>query len=105
MTVENGVQASKPTIWYRLGFHYGWDEALFNWRSADPEPDDWFVAGALTTRIEVHVGFLDRIRLLISGRCELFCSTRTDVVVKRAETRSQFAVLPPKKRPTQEAKS
>lgn len=99
MTDEATTLIHKPTfwqrLWSRLGFGSRWDEELFEWRSADPQPDDWFVPGTLTMRTMTHVGWRDRLRLLISGRCEVCTYTRTDALVHRAETRAQFSVLSP----------
>jgi hypothetical protein len=95
MTVESGYAVSEPSIWYRFGFRYRFDEALFDWRNQEPQADDWFAPSALCTRVKIRVSWLDRLRLLCSGTCEVSCHTRTDVLVSRAETRSQFAVLPP----------
>lgn len=92
---QNLVAVSKPSIWNRLGFKYSWDENLFDWRNAEPVESDWFVPGTLNTETIIHVSFLDRLRLLVSGKCAIDCYTRTNVTVGRAESRSKFAVLPP----------
>lgn len=88
------MQANKPSTWYRLGFRHTWDESLFDWRNQEP-PEDGFVPGAFSTHIHVRVSWLDRLRLLITGHCEVVCYTKTDVLVNQAKTRSTFAVLPP----------
>lgn len=99
MSVINGC--SRPTLavrfWRALGFVYRWDEDLFNWKHAEPAPDEqgWWVPGCVTTHVAVSVSWLDRLRLLVTGCCEVSIYTRTDVLVRRAETRSEFAVLPP----------
>ena len=97
--MTNEAMIYRPTLmqrlWRRLGFGTRWDEALFDWRSADPGPDDWFVPGVLSTRTVVHVDWRDRLRLLLSGKCEVATYTRTNVAVARGETRSLFSVLPP----------
>lgn len=84
--------ASKPSIWHRLGWRYRSDESLFDWRNKEEEG---FAPHALCTRTEIHITFVDRLRLLISGRCELTAYTKTDKLVDHAVTRAQFAVLPP----------
>ncbi len=94
-SVAAGYAVSKPTIWYRLGFHYRFDEDLFNWRNEEPKEGDWFVPSALCTHVVVHLGWLDRCKLLITGKAEVISYTRTDVLVKKAVTRSEFCVLPP----------
>lgn len=87
-------QVSKPSIWHRLGFRHRWDESLFDWRNQEP-PEPGFVVGAFATHVVAHVSWLDRLRLFISGRCEIIVYTKTDVLVNKAASRSQFAVLPP----------
>lgn len=87
-------KVSRPSIWHWLGFRHRWDEALFEWRNQEPlEPG--FVPGAMATRVIVHVCWLDRMRLLVSGRCEIVSYMKTDALVNKTQTRSAFAVLPP----------
>lgn len=86
------ASAFKPTIWHRLGFRRHFDEALFDWRN---DPMEGFAEGAVTTNINVHVSFMDRLRILFSGHVEIAAYTKTNVNVDRAVTRSEFAVLPP----------
>lgn len=90
---------ARPTfrqrLWRRLGFGFHFDEALFDWRNQEAEASDWFVSSAFNTVTDIHIDWLDRLRILISGRCSLSAYTRTDVLVNKAESRSQFAVLPP----------
>jgi len=88
--------ALKPSIWHRLGFCRPWDEDLFEWRNAEPGQEDWWVEGTITTNTVVHVDWLDRLRILISGKCRVESFTRTSVTVAHAETRSIFSVLPPR---------
>lgn len=82
----------RERVWRRLGFRHRFNEALLKWRN---EPTDGCVEGAITTTVAVHVGYVDRLRLLISGHCEIAVYTKTDVLVQRAVTGSQFDVLPP----------
>lgn len=91
---HGAAMTSKPSVWYRLGFRYRFDEDLFEWRNKEP-PDEGFAVGAIGIRIGVHVSFVDRLRLLISGHAELTAYVKTNVTVDRAKTRSQFAILPP----------
>jgi len=85
----------RQRIWWWLGFGHQFDQPLFDWRTQEAKPDDWFVSSALTTETTIHIDWLDRLRILVSGRCSLSTYSRTDVLVNRAESRSQFAVLPP----------
>lgn len=94
METTNGVFYSvyKPTIWDRMGFRRRFDETLFGWRN---DPLDGFVESAITTHVQIHVSFLDRLRLLVTGHAELIAYTKTNVIVDHAITRSEFTVLPP----------
>lgn len=89
---EEYAQASRPTLWYRLGFHFPHDEKLFDWRNAEVSG---FVPSAMNTEVHVYLGWLDRIKLLITGHAAINIYTRTDVLVNKCESRSQFAVLGP----------
>ncbi len=88
-------ESLRSRFWRRLGFGFRSDTGLFDWRNEEPKDGDWWVIGAISTTTVVHVSFLDRLRLLVSGRAYLEESTRTNVEVERAETRSAFCVLPP----------
>lgn len=94
MSDQSGAfyQEYKPTIWDRMGFRHQFDEALFNWRN---DPLDGFVESAITTHVNIHVSFWDRLRLLLTGHAELTTYTKTNVTVDHAVTRSEFAILPP----------
>jgi hypothetical protein len=48
----------------------------------------------LTTNVVVHVDWLDRLRLLWSGRALIQITTYTDLVVQDAESLSNFSVIP-----------
>lgn len=86
----------KPTLreraWRRLGFRQRFDEALWTWKN---EPMEGFAEGAITTTVAVYVGYVDRLRLLISGHCQVDVYTKTSVVAEHAVSRSGFSVLPP----------
>ena len=84
----------RPTIWRRLGFRHRFDQELFDWKWEDP-PEEGFAEGFITTNVTITVSFLDRLRLLLSGRAELSVYTKTSVTVDRAVGRSEFSVLPP----------
>jgi hypothetical protein len=48
----------------------------------------------LTTNVRLSVGWVDRVRLLATGRALVQVITYTDVEVKEAESRSAFSVEP-----------
>ena len=87
-----GKPSLRERLWRWLGFRHRFDEALWKWRN---EPTDGFAEGVITTTVAVRLGKTDRLRLLVSGHCEVAVYTKTSVLVEHAVTRSQFAVLSP----------
>ena len=73
----------------RLGFTLPFSEEDFEWRNAEQEG---FAPGAMMTRVVLRVSLLDRIRLLITGRCMVEVTSKTDKIIERAESRSSFCV-------------
>jgi hypothetical protein len=77
-------QEFKPTVWYKLG------KFLFPY---SPRPHiEGDERTYLTTNIYIHVDWLDRLRLLISGKAHIVVVTYTDIEVKEAESVSSFEV-------------
>ncbi len=91
MTDQALYQEYRPALADRLGFRFQSDETLYEWRF---QKEDGFTDGTMCSEIHVKVGWLDRIRLLITGHCALKVYTKTDVPIAKAQSRSQFAVLP-----------
>jgi hypothetical protein len=60
---------------------------------ADPEPG--FAEGELLTNVMLKVDWLDRLRILCSGRAQIEVRHQTDVVLLRVSSRASFYVLPP----------
>lgn len=83
-----GGMAYRSELLERLGWR------LFpNAMPANPE-----LIGArdgVRTRMRVTLSFLDRVRVLISGRCEILVRTETENVVGATATASAFSVRPP----------
>src|SRR5882762_7071411 len=50
----------------------------------------------IVSRVRVELSFLDRLRVLISGRAEIVVKTTTENVVGWAETNSSFSARPPR---------
>lgn len=81
----------RRTIWDRLGFR----QAA---RAPRPESEEelpgfapsWFVVG---TRIRLD--WKDRIRVLVSGNAHVDIAIKTDKMINRSLSSSDFAVLPP----------
>ena len=51
--------------------------------------------GDLTLGISIHLDWLDRIRVLVSGKLSVRTRTKTNVAVGNAKTKSLCHVLPP----------
>lgn len=81
-------------IWHFLGFYGKHDESLFDWRNEQP-PQSGFVQSCLHTETHVILDWKDRIRALFTGHLRVDVWTKTDVEVKRMQSRSTIAVLPP----------
>lgn len=90
--------ASRPSLrhrfWRALGFgrNDGWLD-LSDWRSEDPK--EGFAFGAMLTETYVYFDFWDRVRVLVSGKCEVHVWSKTDKIINRAESRSFVRVLSP----------
>lgn len=82
-------QSLSNKIWRKLGYFGQFDEALFDWRQDVPKGGD-----LLTTDTRVQFSLGDRLRLLLSGRCEVTTYTKTRVEVRDVETRSEVRVMP-----------
>lgn len=92
MTIEAGCSTFKPTIWHRLGFGHA---HVAPW--ADDEDDagrcpDGLLATSLVTDTHVHFGFVDRLRLLVTGRLHVFTRTRSENAPGKSESRSAVGV-------------
>lgn len=86
---EAGYVEFKPTIWHRLGFNYAHAKSF-----DDTEHPDMAEAW-LCVETYSQLSWIDRLRVLISGKVHIQAKTKTDVVVRHAITNSAFSVLPP----------
>lgn len=82
-------QSLSNRIWRNLGYFGSFNEAAFDWRQEVPKDGD-----LLTTVTTVRFSFLDRLRLLVSGHCEVSVYTKTLVPIGKTETMSEVRVLP-----------
>jgi hypothetical protein len=78
----------KPTIWNRLGF--GRAHAYF-----EDDEIPGYAESALITETHVHLDFLDRLRVLITGHVHVYVRTKTDVPIGKAFSISSARVAPP----------
>lgn len=69
------AQVFRPTIWHRLGFGHA---------HVAPWNDD---AHYLVAETHVHFDWLDRLRLLVTGRLHVETRTRTNLEVRALESR------------------
>jgi len=76
------------SIWKKLGFGSCWVELK-------DEEFPGMPPGAIATDTQIRLGFLDRLRVLISGKVYVALKTKTDVIVETAISKSAVSVLPP----------
>lgn len=77
-------QEFRPTIWHRLGFGHA---------GVAPWNDDDGTAHYIVTDTVAVFDWLDRLRILLTGRVHVATRTRTEVPVGKAETRGSVKVL------------
>lgn len=74
-------------------------DSLFPYHSL-PLPDDdrpGFAPAYIKSFTECRLDLADRLRLLVSGRCEVVTRIYTDVPVAKMDSEAVFNVLPPKR--------
>lgn len=76
-------------FWRRLGFH--WGHVPYQ---DDSEEEGW-APDSLIVETGVHLDWLDRIRVLISGNLHVGQRVKTDVSIGRSRAVSRVGVLPP----------
>jgi hypothetical protein len=76
-------------FWRKLGFHWGHVPYL-----DDSEEDGW-APGSLIVETGVHLDWLNRFRVLISGNLHVGQRVKTDVSISRSKAVSRVGVLPP----------
>jgi len=60
-----------------------------------PEDTEGFAPSYMVTGCVCQLDWADRLRVLVSGRLHVEIQTKTDVVVRRAQSQSTVCVLPP----------
>ena len=86
----NAYEAKPPTLWQRLGFG-----TCLPPNMDDLEDAEGFAPAYLETGVINVLDRWDRLRVLISGKVLVVVATKTDVIVKRAVSRSNVSILPP----------
>lgn len=94
------TQAFRPTIWHRLGFGHC-HVAPWGDKGEAERGEDGLLVTSLVTETHVHFGFIDRLRILITGNVHVFVRTRSENDPGRAESRSAVSVKPPEPRARQ----
>lgn len=89
MKVMNFAQPGKRTVWGRLGFG---SKRIPRFED-DEHPD--LAPHWMTSHVIGVLDWKDRLRVLISGKIEVVVSTKTDVPVTKAVSKSNLGVLPP----------
>ena len=93
--VQDGhVYYKLPTFWERLWQRLGFHGA----RALRPDEDElkegwapsWFIVETL-----VHLGWLDRFRVLVSGNLHIDHAIKTDVPIGKSYSTSAVGILPP----------
>jgi len=94
MTIEACAQEFRPTIWHRLGFGHAY---VHPWGDENEDHNgrcpDGLLATSLTTETRVHFDWLDRLRILVTGRVHVFVRTRSEHDPGRADGRSAVRVM------------
>lgn len=80
-------KASKPTIWRRLGFR----SAASHFEDDEPEWQRGYIKNDTT----IIFDWLDRLRVLVSGKVAVSLTIRTDAKVDKTQSVSGVGVLPP----------
>lgn len=71
----------------------------------EPLPDEkGFAVGDMLTDVFVCLGWMDRLRMLLSGKLQIQLRTKTDVMVTKAKSWSTVSILAPWYKMNQEIK-
>lgn len=77
----------------------GWKRLLTRlWprqRFETPESIDGFAPGYSVVQTVVHVSWRDRLRVLVSGRCDVEAHVYTETTLRRVYALGNFTVRPP----------
>lgn len=84
----------RSRMWRFFGFCWKPDDDLYDWRNMDP-PQEGFAPGAMTTITHIHITFIDRLRVLLTGHVAVEIFTKADTIPAKLLSRSRVAVLPP----------
>lgn len=85
--IENGFQEFRPSLGYRVLRALGFK---LPYVPRPPETEEF--PSFICTTTHVNLSFLDRLRLLVSGRLEVESVVRTSVEVPHAVTKSEVGV-------------
>lgn len=86
----HGAYEAKPTLAQRAARYFGFRYHL----GEDPEGVDAY-QGWMVTETRMHFGFLDRLRLLTSGKLHIKLVQHTPEKVDHSRNRLDWRILPP----------
>ncbi len=93
-TATHGVYYHEPTwrerFWPRLGFHHAHAPRPDEDELKDGWAESWFVVETYVT-----LDWLDRLRVLVSGKLHVDHAIKTDVPIGRSQAVSAIGILPP----------
>lgn len=84
-----GKPSLSRRLWWRLGF------GRHDFSSIDEDLEAAKLPGWFRTDVMIYVSFMDRVRLLISGKATMQIENRSNVVVDTVISRSTFWVERP----------
>lgn len=87
---QNTTQEYVATLRDRIGLFFFPAAYLEPW-----EEDENWSPGDLSTTVNLHLDWLDRLRVLVSGKISIRTRTRTDRSINRSQAKSISVVLPP----------
>jgi len=60
-----------------------------------PEDLEGFAPSYMITEVRIHLGWVDRLRILVSGNLRVETTTKTDVIITKMASQSTVTVLAP----------
>lgn len=91
-TIQAFASEFKPTIWHRMGFGHAY---IAPWRDDEDEAGrcpDGLLATSMVSETHVHFDFIDRLKLLLTGRLHVFVRTRSERDPGKVESRSAVGI-------------
>lgn len=93
MRNENCCEANPKSLIERIWLRLGFGMPIHN-DMGDLDDTPGLAASYIRMDIIIHLAWIDRLRLLVSGKIAIKVSTKTDAFVSKAISRSMISVLP-----------